>query len=213
MSYHYTKLTPVLYGWPTIFFGAAIGLLLSVLLSFLRPLEYSSTTRILITQQLGTVDAYTASRSSETIADDLATAVYYDDFFKQVMETDYDIDQSYFPEDKKKLRDLWERNVVTSVTRGTGLLTITAYHTNVQQAEEISQAVASVLTAEGWNFTSTPNITVKVVDDALNSKWPVRPNILINAFSGFILGALGGVGYILIQTERMKRRHQFIHEE
>jgi capsular polysaccharide biosynthesis protein len=212
MSYQYTKLTPVIYGWPTILFGAAIGLLLSVLLSFLRPLEYSSVTRILITQELGAVDAYTASRSAERIADDLANVVYTSTFYDKVMEAPFDIDESYFPTDDKKKREAWEKAVTISVTRGTGLLTITAYHTDVAQAEQIARGVAGVLTSEGWTYTSGGNITVKVVDEPLDSKWPVRPNILINAFSGFVLGALGGVGYILIQTERMKRRHQFIHD-
>lgn len=213
MSYSYTKLTPVIYGWPTIFFGAAIGLLLSVLLSFVRPLEYSSVTRLLITQELGAVDAYTASRSAERIADDLANAVAYEDFYAKVMASSGTIDESYFSTDPKKRHDQWEKAVSISVTRGTGLLAITAYHTDVTQAENIARAVASVLTQEGWTYTSGGNITVKVVDTPLNSKWPVRPNILINAFSGFVLGSLAGVGYILIQAERLKRRHQFIHEE
>ena len=43
--------------WHTIVIMAAVGLLLGVILSLLRPLEYSSTTRLLIIQQLGTVDA------------------------------------------------------------------------------------------------------------------------------------------------------------
>jgi capsular polysaccharide biosynthesis protein len=129
------------------------------------------------------------------------------------MASDFNIDENYFPTDSKKKRSAWEDAVTISVTRGTGLLTITAYNTDVVQAEQIATAVAHVLTAEGWTYTSGGNITVKVVDEPLNSNWPVRPNILVNAFSGFILGALAGIGYVLIQVERMKRRHQFIHDE
>ena len=69
MAYRYAQLSPLLSGWVTILLSGVIGMALAVGLSFLRPLEYSSTTQILITQELGAVDAYTASRSAERIAD------------------------------------------------------------------------------------------------------------------------------------------------
>lgn len=214
MAYQpYTRLTPVLSGWPTIFLLAAIGLLLGVLLSFVGPLEYSSTTRILITQELGAVDAYTASRSVERIADDLATAVYTTKFREDVFEGEYGIDAEYFPDDEDRFRKKWEDTISTSVLRSTGFLTITAYHPDVNEAEKLALAVAEVLTQTGWTYTSGGNITVQLVDEPLNSRWPVRPNILVNAFSGFVLGAIAGVGYILIQVERVSRRHQIFHTE
>jgi capsular polysaccharide biosynthesis protein len=213
MAYQYTRLTPVLSGWPTIFFACAIGLLLGTVLSFLRPLEYSSKTRLLITQELGAVDAYTASRSAERIAYDLASIVYTSTFYDAVMDAGYDIDESYFPSDEIKKRKKWAKAVTASVVRGTGLLTITAYQPDVEQAELIAKAVSRVLVTEGWTYTSGGDITVKAVDEPLNSQWPVRPNVLLNAFSGLILGGLAGIGYILIQVERVKRRHQVLHEE
>jgi len=213
MTNNYNKIIPIIGAWPTVLLLGAIGLLLGVLLSFLRPLEYSSTVRILITQELGTVDAYTASLSVERIADDLTDIVYTTSFFDKVMVTDYDINQSYFPNDETKRRNKWERVITTSVSRNSGLLTVKAYHTDVLQAENIALAVAHVLITEGWTYTSGSNITVQLVDESLNSNWPVRPNILVNAFSGLILGFLAGIGYVLIQIERLKRRHQLIHED
>ena len=195
-----------------IFLLSAIGLLLGVVLSFVRPLEYSSTVRILITQVLGTVDAYTASLSVERIAEDLVDVIHTSSFFEKVTDS-YSIDEDYFDEDETKKRKDWERAVVASVSRGSGLMTIKAYHTDPLEAEAIASAVASVLINEGWTYTSGSNITVQLVDEALNSRWPVRPNILVNAFSGFVLGLIVGVAYILIQVERVRRRHQLIHGE
>ncbi|MDP2631852.1 MAG: hypothetical protein Q8P30_03755 [Candidatus Uhrbacteria bacterium] len=213
MSNRYTSFSPLVSAWPTIFLISAVGLLLGVVLSFLRPLEYSSTTRLLITQELGSVDAYTASRSAERIADDLATAVYTSTFFDKVMASGFDIDESYFPLDETKKRKTWSKAITTSVSRSTGLLSVRAYHPDPAEAENLVSAVTSVLIEEGWAYTSGGNITVQLVDEPLNSRWPVRPNILVNAFSGFILGGLAGIGYILIQVERIKRRHQFLHED
>lgn len=209
---NYNRFTPILSGWPMIFLLAAIGLLLGVVLSFVRPLKYSSTVRILITQELGTVDAYTASLSVERIAEDLVSVVHTSSFYEKVTSS-YEIDEAYFQGDEIKRRKKWERTVVASVSRGSGLMTIKAYHTDPLEAEAIASAVASVLIEKGWTYTSGSNITVQLVDDALNSRWPVRPNILINAFSGFVLGLIVGAAYILIQVERVRRRHQLIHGE
>ena len=213
MSYRYAQLTPFLYGWSTILLFAVGGLVLAVLLSLVRPLEYSSTTRILITQELGVVDAYTASRSAERIADDLSNIVYTSTFFDKVMNSGFDIDAGYFPDDSIKRRNKWQKTISASVARSSGLLAIKAYHTDVAQAQEIATAVAFVLTTQGWTYTSGGNITVQVVDDPLNSRYPVRPNIPVNAVSGLFLGALGGAAYVFIQNERHRVRHQLVHVE
>lgn len=213
MAYRYAQFTPLLHGWVSIVLCGVIGMALAILLSFLRPLEYSSTTRILITQELGAVDAYTASRSAERIADDLASIVYTSTFFTKVLSSGYDVDEAYFSDDEIKRRDQWEKAVSASVSRSSGLLSITAYHTDIAQAEELATAVAYVLTTEGWTYTSGGSITVQVVDEPLNSRYPVRPNLLINGFSGLVLGVLGGAGYILISAEKLRRRHQFMHDE
>lgn len=213
MAYRYAQLSPLLNGWLTIVLAGVIGAAIAILLSLLRPLEYSSTTRILITQELGAVDAYTASRSAERIADDLASVVYTSTFFDKVMSSGYAIDSNYFSDDEIKRRTQWQDAVSASVSRSSGLLSITAYHTDVDQAEELATAVAYVLTTEGWTYTSGGNITVQVVDAPLDSRYPVRPNLLVNGFSGLVLGLLGGAGYLLIGAERMRRRHQFMHDE
>lgn len=192
---------------------AVLGLVLAVVFSFLRPLEYSSTIRLLIIQNVGVVDAYTAARSSERIAEDLATVTYTTSFYDKVMAAGFAIDDTYFPSDETKKRKKWEKMVSTTVARGTGLLTVKVYHQDVEQAEQIAHAISFVLTNEGWTYTSGGNITVRLVDEPLNSRWPARPNIPANAFAGFVLGGLLGVGYIVLQTERIRRRHQLIHEE
>jgi capsular polysaccharide biosynthesis protein len=212
-SYKYTQFTPLLQGWPTILLFAACGMVVAVLLSLLRPLEYSSTTRILITQELGVVDSYTASRSAERIADALSNAVTTTTFYDSVMSSGFNIDTSYFPEDEIKQRKQWQKTVVASVARGSGFLLIKAYHPDVLQAKEIANAVAYVITTTGWEYTSGGNIGIQVVDDPLNSRYPVRPNIPVNAISGLFLGALGGASYLLIQADRLRRRHQLVHTE
>lgn len=203
----------VRFGWRTIFFSAVLGLILAVLLSFFQPLRYRSAVRVLITQNVGIVDAYTASRSSERIADDIATLIHTTSFYDAVMSAGFNIRQNYFPNDELRRRKLWKRTVQATVLRGTGLLEVDVYHTSVDQAEQIVRAIAFVLTTRGADFVSGGGLYVRLVDEPLNSRFPVKPNIPINAFTGFVLGGLCGVALVSLNAERLKRRHQLIHEE
>jgi capsular polysaccharide biosynthesis protein len=204
----------VVRGWATITALAFVGLVVALLVSFLQPLRYSSTVRLLILQEnSSSLDAYTASRSTERLAENLATIVYTTSFFNQVMSAGFDIDQSVFPSREDKKRKTWGKMVSTSVSRGNGLLTVSIYHTEVTQAEQIINAVAYVLTQKAGEYLSGSQVVVRVVDSPLNSRWPARPNIPANAFSGLVLGGLAGVGYVLLQAERIRRRHQLVDEE
>lgn len=213
MSYKYLQITPLLNGWPTVLLCAALGMVLAVLLSLVRPLEYSATTRILITQELGTVDAYTASRSAERIVDDLSGVLYTTDFFNKVMNSGYKIDKSFFSTDEIKRRKQWEESVSASVSGTSGMLAIRSYHPDPEQAKEIASAIAYIYVTQGENYISGGDIAVQVVDDPLSSRYPVRPNLPLNGASGFFLGAIGGAAYVFIQADRMRRRHRLIHVE
>ncbi len=191
-----------------------LGLVLALIISFVQPLRYSSSARLLILQDTGaSVDAYTASRSEERIAENLSTIVYTSTFFDQVLASGFKIDANQFPKNDTLKRRMWSRMVGATVSRGTGLLTITAYHQDISQAEQLVRAVTFVLTGKAKEYTSSGNIQVKLVDAPLNSRWPVKPNIVANIGSGFFLGGLVGILYVLLQLERIRRRHQFVHDE
>ena len=71
--------------WKTVAVSAVITMALAAALSFVRPLEYSSTMRLLIIQQSGVnLDPYTAIRSAETIATNLSQVIYTSVFYDNV---------------------------------------------------------------------------------------------------------------------------------
>jgi capsular polysaccharide biosynthesis protein len=193
---------------------AGLGLLLSLLISFVQPLKYSSTVRLLVLQDVGaTVDAYTATRSEERIAENLTNIIYFTTFFDQVMNAGFSIDEKSFPTQDYKRRREWAKTVSASVSRGSGLLNITAYSRNVAEAEQIVRAVAFVLTEHADEYNSGGKVEVKLIDAPLNSRFPVKPNIFANAVSGLVLGGLVGCAYVIISYERIRRRHQLAHGE
>lgn len=211
----YSQFTPIISSWRRILKFAFGGLLLALVLSVVQPLEYSATTKIAITQELGNVDSYTAGRSAERVADDLAQAMYYSVFFNDIVDRYPGIDENYFGDTVRKQRQKWGKAVSASVSRGNGTLTIRTYHPNSEQAELLATAIAEYLETDGWRYASgTGSISnMRVVDEVLTSRFPVRPNIPLNVFSGFVIGALFGVGLVLIQTENLRRKHQVIFEE
>jgi capsular polysaccharide biosynthesis protein len=207
-------LRDVFYNWHTVAMFGLLGLVLALIVSFIQPLNYSSTARLLILQDVGAgADAYTASRSEERIADNLSTLIYTSTFFDQVMDAGFSIDESIFPEDPTKQRKQWGRTVKATVSRGSGLLTVTAYHRDVDQAEQLVRALSFVLIQQVGEYTSGGEVSATLVDEPLNSRWPVKPNIIVNVLSGFVLGGFVGVGFVILQTERIRRRHQLVHED
>src|SRR3989338_9148060 len=164
---------------------AAGGLILSLAVAFIQPLRYSSTVRLLVLQDPGiAADAFTASRSEERIAENLATVVFTTTFFDQVMDAGFNISQQTFPTKDAARRRAWGRAVSATVARGAGLLTISAYHPDPRQAEQLARAVASVLTQHAGEYTSGGHVQVRLIDAPLNSRFPVKPNLVANGLSG-----------------------------
>lgn len=205
--------------WKRVLGTAVLVALLATLFSFVRPLEYSASLRLLVIQRsaLG-LDPYTAIRSAERVSEHLANVVYTSSFFEQVMAPEFNVDQSIFKLDARKRRDKWQRMVETQVARGTGLLTITAYHPQRDEAERIATAIGSVLQTAGWTYVggSAADLQVRVVDEPIASRYPVRPPVSANAFGGLVLGALVGALYVVYRSEQERRLRNgsgFIHEQ
>lgn len=191
------------HGWKKIFLVGLVSAVLGLLLSLVFPLEYSSSMRLLIIQkQLAEADPYTAIKASERIADNLGQIIYTTSFYDKVMGANFNVDVSRFSQDPIKRRKQWQKMIGTQVLRGSGLLVVTVYNTDKEQATQLSRAIAFVLTTEGYQYIGGGDLQVKLVDEPLLSRWPVRPNIPANAVTGFVLGLIVGSGYLLATSER-----------
>lgn len=197
-------------GWRTLATYALLGVAIALIASLLQPLRYASTIRLLVLQDAGAVDAYTASRSVERLSENFSTVIYTTAFFQEVIQAGFEIEQGYFSSKEYKRRREWSRMVSATVTRGSGLLTVRVFHPDVAQAEQIVNAIAFVLRRDAQEYAPGSRVDVRLVDSALNSRYPVRPNLFANAFSGLVLGGLLGAGRVLLHAERVRRRHQLV---
>lgn len=178
-------------------FGAGIvtaALVISGLLLFV-PREYSSEIRLLVVQKYTLTDTYTAAKSAEKISQNLAAVVHTSSFFEEVVRTTW-VDLSAIdnlPEEKK--RDAWKKKLKTSVDSGTSIITLTGYDTDPENAERLVQSASTALLEHGANYHGAPDtVSLRVVDTALTSTYPTRPNFLVNGviagLAGMILAAL-----------------------
>ncbi len=181
---------------------AALVMIIALAASFMQPLKYGVTSQFLIIERGAfSADPYTSIRSSERIGDHLARIVHTSDFLEKVRASGFAIAPHIFPSDERRVRKLWGKMVETNVARGTGLLTVVVYHQDKNQAIEISRAVAAILTTRSPEYIGG-DIGVKLVDPPLASRLPVKPNILGNTVSGFVLGIVLGILYVYLRARR-----------
>jgi capsular polysaccharide biosynthesis protein len=193
-------------GWKKIIIFGVAAMVVASGLSFLEPLQYSSSIRMLIIQPSALdMDPYTAIRSAEQVGNSLAQVVYTTDFFKKVINApNFQINPTNFPDNEAKRRKLWGKMVAVQVERGTGLLDIVVYHTDKEQATQIAQAIAYVMTTDGSNYVGGAALQIRLVDEPLVSRWPTKPNIPANGFTGLAIGALFGVVYVILTDKSRK---------
>ncbi len=182
--------------WRLIALAIFVGAGLAVAFSFAQPLRYSSTVRLLITQTNNVgVDPYTAIKSTERIAQNLSEIVYTSSFFNAVKEK-AQIDPSYFSTDEISRRKEWRSTIETSVSAGTGVMSVTAYHTTRAVATELAVRVAQELANVAPNYFGY-SVRVQIIDDPLPSRFFAKPDFLQNALLGAIAGFLLGTAWVL----------------
>lgn len=185
--------------WKLIVFSGILVALFSLLITAAFPLKYRADAQVLIiSKSRYGVDPYTVVKSAERVGENISQVVGTNDFFEKVMmQTNYNLDMSKFEKlTERKKRKLWQETVNTSVVYGTGVLNINVYHTDQNQAKQLAGAVASALVTRGWEYVGG-DVTIKIVNDAVVTKWPVKPNLVINSILGFIVGVLVMAGLSL----------------
>lgn len=160
--------------------------------TFLFPLEYRAESQIfIISQTRQGVDPYTTIKSAERIGENLSELLKTDDFFQKVLSQEgFTIDGSRFSSlSDRERRKLWKKSVQGSVVYGTGVFTVTAYHTDPAQAAALSGAAAQTLVSHGWQYVGG-DVIIRLVNPPVVSQFPVRPNIVLNAALGFVAGMM-----------------------
>ena len=172
-----------------------VGLLVAAMsgaLSLLLPLQYRAETQVFILSRTPAgVDPFTLVKTAERIGANLSYIVYTSSFFDRVLTLTRDqIAREYFGANDREQRKAWRDSIDVGVVPGTGFLRVAAFHEDPRQAAILAQAVATTLVDRGWEYVGG-EVQIKSVDNVVISRFPVRPNILMNILTGFLIGVFG----------------------
>ncbi len=187
----------------TLILAITLTVVLSLIFSLVQPLKYSSTVKLLVVQKSSySLDAYSALKSAERVGENISQIVYTSTFFNKMMNSGFNIDETYFPSDELKKRNFWKKMVYADVIEGSGVIEIKVFHENKKQANQIAQAITYVLTTKIGQYFDADNVSVQMVDSPIESGWPAKPNIPMNAAMAFVLGIMISAGYVVFKAQK-----------
>lgn len=181
--------------------------LLSTVSSLFFPKQYSATSEVLIISRDKTgADPYTQARSAEKIGANLAQIMNTTDFFNKVIaNTAMPFDREAWTKlEDRKQRKKWTKDVQASMLYAVSIMSIKAHSYSQAEAKNLANAVSQTLVSQGWEYLGG-DVAIKLISEPLVSKRPVRPNILLNAGLGFLIGGLISALWVL----RYKKHNLF----
>lgn len=179
-----------------------VGVILATAFSFLSPIQYSSSVRLLITQANAVgADPYTTLKFTERIAGSLSELLYSSSFANNIISEAKGLDPKAFPSDEYQRRKQWQKTIETAVTPGTGIMVITAYQSTRDQATSLIDAASRELALQAPNYFGS-NVRVQVIDAPLPSQWIARPTFLKNGLFGAVLGFMIGLIWVVAKQGR-----------
>lgn len=182
--------------------------ILTVGVSLVMPLRYSATGSVLIQPRQGFgIDLYTVLKSAERTGEDIARVIETSTFLEAVLASEPAIANDQFPAGERDRRRHWKKVIEPQVHPGSGVLNVVAYDEDPRQARIIAQAVITTLVQTGSEYVGE-GTKFKVVDTPIVSRFPVKPNVFVNAIVGFLFGVILAAFRVIFTPEHAAhKRH------
>lgn len=185
-----------------IWIALLLFLAVATIVTFKEPLKYSAVSRLQIIENNGTnnpIDPYVAAKNNAYITDLLARVTTSGAFYQEVTKSGFDYDQSYFTGNSTEQLVKWKGTAEVQSTGDSGILNITIYHANKAQAVLLNKAVSTTLKEKNGQFHSSGSkIELRILDEPIVSRFPVKPNVLLNYGLAVVLGISFGLFYIYV---------------
>jgi capsular polysaccharide biosynthesis protein len=180
-----------------------IFLVVGAVLTVSKPFEYESKSDLLIIKETNAaIDPYTASKSNELYASILTKVISTNSFFDEVKKSGNGIDFAYFPQNTVQKMKLWKRTVNAYAQGDSGIISISIFHTDPEQALQISGAVNSVMINKNKLYLGeNDRIRIKVINEPVVSKMPVKPNIGMNMLLALVIGLILAFTYVYLFSD------------
>ncbi|HOX60594.1 MAG TPA: hypothetical protein PLV72_01145 [Candidatus Magasanikbacteria bacterium] len=174
--------------------------------AFLFPFQYRADADILVISRSRTgTDPYTAAKSTERVAENLAEVIGSSDFYAKVkMQSGYGLDFSKYDSGTAlEKRRAWQKAVSAEVVYGTGVLRVSAFESSPVKAEKMVAAISDTIVNRGLEYTSG-EMALKIINEPTVGRLPARPNLF------FVFGAGIVLGFALVIILALKTRKNYV---
>ncbi len=182
----------------TIVSVVVIFIVFTAIFTFIQPLKYRVESRVLLVQtNTAGNDLYAIARTNEYLGSIMSRVIPSNTFFNQAINSGYKIDKDYFEGDTRRKMKKWEKTVVARSLNESGIIEVSVFHTSKYQGEQIARAVNYVLREKHDLYHGLgENVVIKIIDQPISSKFPVKPNILLNFPLALTLSIIVSLIYI-----------------
>jgi capsular polysaccharide biosynthesis protein len=180
-----------------------VFLVIGAILTVIQPFKYESKSDLLIVKETNiAVDPYTSAKANEYLSNILAKVVSTNSFFDEVARSGSDIDFSYFPARADKKMKLWRETVSATALNDSGIVSVSVFHTDQDQAMLIANAVNNILITKNNQYIGEGDrVKIKVLNEPIVSRWPVKPNVAMNMAISALLGLILAAAYLFLFLE------------
>ena len=176
-----------------------IFIIIGLLITLAQPLKYRSASRLLILQPNTASDAYAVARSNQYVGGLISEVIYSGSFLDSLTSSSFAFDRNYFNGTYKDNIKKWKKTVFAKSSGDTGIIDIEIYHTNPDEARQISLAVNQLIISGQSPYKFNPDQTkISIIDQPVVSTFPVKPNILLNLGMSLLFGFLSACSYIYL---------------
>lgn len=170
-----------------------VGLIFSLVSFFVlisTEKRFKATTDFLIVQdQMGTQDFYSLSRSAEYLGGVLSEAVYSGVFIDEIEKTGK-IEEGFFPGSERERLKKWNRIVRIERSPQLGIMKIEVFDNDYQNAVNLSEAIAEIMTKKNYLFRGKVNLDVRILSGPVLERNPGNREVAMAVLGGFILGVI-----------------------
>lgn len=186
----------------TIIFAAILITAIAFGASFLQPVKYKSSAKLLVVFNQENMDVYTASQTANYIANVLSEVVYSDSFISQVFKNDSALKDNLGVNAETRMKN-WKKAVVVKIRENKGIILVDAYDQNAGQANQLAQSISySLITKHTMYHGSGDKVEIKLIGaPAVSDKW-AQPRVLRNALIGLVAGLILGFTFVVIFPEQ-----------
>jgi len=177
--------------WKTLATTLVAAALFGLVVSGLMPVKYRANMELLILQRYAFArDAYTASKSIEYLSAVFGEAIYSQNFIDEVLKSGFHIDNN-FSANPQRMKKEWKDIVTAKVSRDTGILSVSVTHRSAQQAQQIAEAIVSIIETKGDQYHGEGDrVKIQTLDTPYLEEYPSQPNIPANMGSAMLIAVV-----------------------